>query len=665
MGTLARLPAVECVGQRPADGDDVSGPQPHYYAFLSYSHSDNRLAGWLHRRLEEYRVPHALAGRMTKNGVIPKRLTPIFRDQHDLSAAHDLGEEIEAALASSQYLIVLCSPSAALSRWTNAEIEAFKLTRPEGRVLAAIAAGEPFASDIPGREEEECFPPALRFRHDRPGHPTGMHAEPLAADLRGTRESRRMGFLALVAGMLGIGLDELVHRETRRRRARLAWLTAASISGMVLTSALAVTAIQARDEARQQRRQAQGLAAYAGEDLEGFYRSAYEGTGEALRRSGNDPRRVFDHAQNVFWAAKMARQKGRFREAEVRFREYKHLADQIVALEPEKSAYRREQVYAYTNLGILLLEQRRYREAASTLRQSLRVAEALSAAEQHNYEHNKSRVETIAWLGDAQEAAGNLDDAHATRRRQLHLIGDLARTFPGNIEMRRREIAARRALGRLLASRGDVRSGIGELLNSVAMSDRLRRARSDQSQWLQTDANTRFDLADVQLGADQISEAASTIQSACNLVDRFLEHSEGSVDRRVMPYAMCLMERARLALQKREADEALTLVTQALQGIRISPNSIDRRMLEMRVLAVGSDALQALGRRAQSAAWARQALEAIPGSIELRPTEKAIVAELHLHAGNRATAQELISSLSAMGYRHPLYFAGTKHVRDA
>ena len=60
---------------------------------------------------------------------------------------------------------MLCSPAAAQSRWTNAEIEAFKRARPEGCVLAAIVDGEPFASDMPGREDEECLPagPAVQI----------------------------------------------------------------------------------------------------------------------------------------------------------------------------------------------------------------------------------------------------------------------------------------------------------------------------------------------------------------------------------------------------------------------------------------------------------------------------------------------------------------------
>src|SRR3954463_7789471 len=268
MGKLARLTAEErAPGTADARVRRVPRLRTRYYAFLSYSHKDKELADWLHRELERFRVPNALAGKLTTNGVVPHRLTPIFRDEQDLSAGGELAQEIKAALAASQFLVVLCSPSAARSRWTNAEVEFFKRARPEGCVLAAVAAGEPFASDMPGREEEECFPPALRYKYDRRGHQTPKRAEPLAADFREAGEGRRLAFLKLVAGMLGVGLDELVQREQTRRHRRLAYLAAASLTGMAVTSTLAVTAIQARNEAREQRREAEGLVAFMLGDL--------------------------------------------------------------------------------------------------------------------------------------------------------------------------------------------------------------------------------------------------------------------------------------------------------------------------------------------------------------------------------------------------------------
>src|SRR4051812_27668694 len=267
MGKLAQLSAFERASEEEGRARGVPRLRTRYYAFLSYSHRDKELADWLHRELERFRVPSALAGKLTANGVVPRRLTPIFRDEQDLSAGGELAQEIKAALAASQFLVVLCSPTAAKSRWTNTEIESFKRTRPEGCVLAAVAAGEPFASDIAGREEEECFPPALRYKYDRRGKQTAKRAEPLAADFREAGEGQRLAFLKLVAGMLGVGLDELVQRETTRRHRQMAWLAAASLGGMAVTSTLAGVAIEARDSARDQRREAEGLVEFMLGDL--------------------------------------------------------------------------------------------------------------------------------------------------------------------------------------------------------------------------------------------------------------------------------------------------------------------------------------------------------------------------------------------------------------
>src|SRR4051794_8676483 len=436
MVKLARLPAMnrspEAAAQR------VPRLRTRYYAFLSYSHKDKELAEWLHGELEKFRVPSSLAGKLTANGVVPRRLTPIFRDQHELSASGDLAEDIKAALAASQFLIVLCSATAAKSRWTNQEIESFKRTRPEGCVLAAVVGGEPFASEIPGREEEECFPPALRYKYDRRGHQTSKKAEPLAADFRDSAEGKRLALLKLVAGMLGVGLDELVQRETTRRHRRMAWLAAASLGGMAVTSTLAVLAFQSRNEAREQRREAEGLIGFMLGDLTaklepigkldaldgvgsrvlayyhnqpitelsdsalsqrsqalslmadvatqrgnsdsalGLYREAMAGTAEAVRRKPDDPERLFEHAQNVFYVGEIAYSRGQLDEAAARFMEYKQLADRMVALDPNNMKWRIEVENGLANLGAVRFAQRRYSESAALSEQAVRAIEAVT-----------------------------------------------------------------------------------------------------------------------------------------------------------------------------------------------------------------------------------------------------------------------------------------------
>jgi tetratricopeptide (TPR) repeat protein len=699
------------------------GDSPRYWAFLSYSHRDSATADWLHGELEKYRVPRALVGRETANGPIPASLSPIFRDRHELAASGDLGQTIREALAGSRCLIVLCSPEAAHSRWTNEEIVAFKKAHPGGCVLAAIVEGEPFASEVKGHEGEECFPPALRQRFDSRGRPTGKRAEPIAADLRPTGDGRQLGLLKIVAGMIGVGLDDLVQREQQRRHKRLTYIAATSLAGMTITSGLAVFAFDKRDEARDQRREAEGLVGFMlgdlrdklepigrldaldavgsraleyfekqdktelsdealaqrskaltlmGEiantrgDLDGalrLYQEAFASTAESVRRYPNVPQRLFDHAQNVFWVGYIAYQRGRLNDAARLFREYQRLAGRMVALAPDSKDYRLEVIYANTNLGTVQMEQRRYREAVRTYEASVRAAESLSAADPRSLDHQKNVTNALAWLADAREYTGELEQALATRERQLRLITNLEQANPNDMQLQRDAMTAHRSIGRLLASRGDVAGGVRESLLGVAISERLFQVEPDNTEWLQANVSGRFDLADLQLAAGRSEEAGVTVRSACDIVDRLAERNNSVVDWRSSKRVACLTARARLALRQEAPSEALSLVQEALAAARLSPKPIERSMLMFRSLSLGSAALMDLQRRADSVAWARQALQAIPASIELRPADQAEVAVLQLRVGNRAAAQQLISALAAIGYRHPSFLRDLRLAR--
>jgi len=228
-----------------------------YRAFVSYSHKDEKWADRLHKALETYRVPQYLVGQQTTRGLIPKRLTPIFRDRDELPSATDLGEIIGQALADSASLIVICSPDAARSRWVNEEILEFKRLGGEDRVFSLIVGGEPHASSHPEQDVEECFPEALRFKLSPDGKLSDEPAEPIAADARPGKDGAGNARLKLISGMLGIGLDALRQREQQRRHRRMAAITVASLAGMIITTGLATMAWLARAEAERQAERAE------------------------------------------------------------------------------------------------------------------------------------------------------------------------------------------------------------------------------------------------------------------------------------------------------------------------------------------------------------------------------------------------------------------------
>ena len=712
---------------RPAAADAADGSLPYRYcAYLSYSHRDEAQAKWLHAALEKFTVPRTLVGRKAAHGPIPKSLGPIFRDRQELAASSDLGSDIRQALAGSRFLIVLCSPAAAISRWTNEEIATFKRLHPNGTILAAIIAGEPWASLMPGREAEECFPPALRITFDRRGRPTTRRAEPIAADLREGRDGRRMGMLKVAAGMLGVGLDDLVQRDTQRRQRRLKIIATASLAGMTLTSGLAVFAFDKRDEARDQRREAEGLVGFMLGDLRGKlepigrldaldavgaralkyfesqdkselsdaalsqrskalnllgeiassrgdldgalrrYREAMVGSAEALRRAPNDPQRIFDHAQNVFWVGEVAKQRGQTDRAEASFREYKRLAEQLVAIDPTKPEWQLEAIYADANLGIVLLELRRYAEAAAIFQASLAGIERLSAASPRNPEYRKSLIETLAWLADAREREGRLGDALAERERQLALLAPLIAAAKSDMHNKLQAMVAHRAAGRLLAMRGDLDGGLRHLRQAVGIGDELMRTEPENADWAGSAAGPYLDLGELQLAAGQTEDAGRSARAGCGIASRLVEQDRSVRAWRVDLRTACLRLRVRLALAGGEGQQAGILADQAVELARFEyarDHSIESKL----TLSAG-ELLRAMVASAirdidASHAAYRAALAAWPKGVALTPELTARRVLMLDGLGRREEADAAAAKLEAIGYRQATYLHDRKLVR--
>ena len=197
-----------------------------YFAFISYNYRDRACAEWLQRRLESYRVPRHLAGVAGAPKDLPRRLMPVFRDRDELAASSDLSKQVSDALAESRYLIVLCSPNSAQSRWVNEEVLSFKRCGRAAHIRCVIPDGVDSETWAP----DACFCPALRFLPGEDGELSDRPAaEPLAADLRAGQDGRGDGLLKLVAGILGVGFDALKQRELRRRRKRTAIAAALSV----------------------------------------------------------------------------------------------------------------------------------------------------------------------------------------------------------------------------------------------------------------------------------------------------------------------------------------------------------------------------------------------------------------------------------------------------
>jgi len=721
MSELARMPSA--ARHAPLRARRAS-PHQRYMAFLSYSHDDEKDAAWLEESLETFRVPPRLVGQLTDMGPVPKKLTPIFRDRHELAAAADLGEEIEEAIAGSRFLIVLCSRTAAQSHWINEEIALFKRLHEDDRVLAVILDGEPFASDDPDRAADECFPLALRTRFDSRGRATSQRAEPLAADLREAGDGRRMGLLKTIAGMLGVGLDELAQREAHRRQRRMMMITAASVAGMLATSGLAYTAIQARDEARDQRREAEGLIGFMlgdlrnklepigrldaldgvgaralayyekqnktdmsdaalaqrsraltlmGEiaqlrgDLDGAlarYREARAGTAEMVRRSRNDPQRLFEHAQNAFWVGTIALQRGQIDGAEMAFRDYQRLATRMVAIEPGNPKWRMETQYADANVGIVLYEQRRYPEASRQFQRALTTIEQFAAKQPANASYQQSVAESLAWLADSEKGEGRLDEAIANRQRQVELLSRLMKSGGSDVAYPQRLIPAHKALGMLLASRGETAAGERQMRLAVTYAEQLIPSEPDNMKWVEYAAGARLELANLLLATGRMADASAQTQTACAQANQLIRRDPNVAGWRLLVHS-CLMSRGRLAFAAGSRNEALSLAIQALtvaRSIESTDPSEDRYNAARTELLIG-DIRQRMGQRQPAMAAWQAGLAGLPRSVAEQPSEMSDRALLLQRVGRPKEASSVYAQLDQIGFRHPAYLRARQFIQ--
>ena len=451
--------------------------QRGFSAFVSYSHADKAAAQKLHRRLEGYRLPKHVAAQLAANTSSddPAKLGQIFRDREDLPAAQDLSESVKAALQVSAALIVLCSPAAKASKWVAREIETFRELHPDRPILAALLEGEP----------EEAFPePLLQGR------------EPLAADLRKEGDGPRLGFLKVVAGIAGVPLDALVQRDAQRRMRRVMAVTAGAVTAMLAMAIMTFVAIQSRNEAQFQQKQADGLIGYMltdlREDLKGvgrldvmtsvneramkYYESqgdlsglpaealekrafilhawgeddekrgeldkalvkfqeAHRVTEELLGRYPNDPDRLFAHAQSEFWIGSTYYSVKAKANALTHWERYRALSMELQLAEPNEIRSLQEISYAEGNLCALALDKPVEPERAlQKCTAALTEMQRVQKRTPNDPKANEDLANRFAWLADAWRANGNFKMALANRQEQEELLVELLAENPANFQ---------------------------------------------------------------------------------------------------------------------------------------------------------------------------------------------------------------------------------------
>jgi tetratricopeptide (TPR) repeat protein len=435
-----------------------------YRAYISYSHGDERFAAWLQRRIESYRLPNTVAKTLGY-----RNLSPLFRDRSDLRSGADLSNSLREALAESEALIVVCSNQAAVSRWVDEEIETFRELHGDERIFAIIARDDP----------PDCFPPALL--HDHADHAI----EPIAADARRGFDGSGDARLKTIAALLDIDFDLFKRRDLRRQVQRRTAALAATAAIATITLMLAVTAIDARNEAERRRTQAEGLIGFmlgdlrsrlepigrldvldaVGDEAMEYFAALEEDelTGQARLRSAQALRQIgevrmsqgdlnqafdafsasneqaasllgqaddlaaieFELGQSHFWIGYVHYERHEVDSARRHFETYLRLSESLTERAPDSPKYQTELAYARSNLGTLELAEHHVEVAEQHFRRSAEMHQALLEATPDDPDRKDHLAAAWSWLGAVASESGDVRTAIEWYTREHQLRKDI------------------------------------------------------------------------------------------------------------------------------------------------------------------------------------------------------------------------------------------------
>lgn len=219
------------------------------WAFICYSQPDERWKDWLVKHLTLFRTPRPFPGKMTADGPIPRRIGPIMARSDGGDADNFLSAEDKQTLKESRYLVVVCSPGAAVSRWVDEAVRTFKSLGREHRTLCLIVRGEPYASSRLDPIGEECLPRAIKYAVDAEGQITDTPTAPAAADARPGKDGRRNAFLKLTAGLLRIDFGELKQRDHDRGQIQMTGALAGALLLLIFFAAFSTYSFIRANEA--------------------------------------------------------------------------------------------------------------------------------------------------------------------------------------------------------------------------------------------------------------------------------------------------------------------------------------------------------------------------------------------------------------------------------
>jgi tetratricopeptide (TPR) repeat protein len=426
-------------------------------------------------------------------------------------------------------VLVLCLTVSASRAAVNEEVRLFRSRHPDRPVIPVIIDGTP----------PNNFPPALRYELGADGTITDHPVTVLGPDLRDSGDGKSLGLAKVIAGLIGIGTDEVFRRAERARKRRNRFWGA--LAGVFLVLALAASA-----SALYAWQQLQTNEAFLNATLERATEIIDEAVAQAEKY--NVPRAatlaLLTKAEGLFDdIAQYGRPTPelRYRKAWmlIQFaRNYEILGDTakrfaraneayrllagLAAEKPNEGAYQRDLAAAYHEVGNVQVAQGKLSEARQAYGDSLAIAERLAKADPGNAGWQHDLSVSYNRVGDVLLTQGKLSEALQAHSDTLAIAERLAKAEPGNAGWQRDLSISYEKVGEVLVAQGKLSEALQAYRTSLAITERLAKANPDNAGWQHDLAASHAKLASMHLQLGEAPEVLIELRKGREIMARLV-----------------------------------------------------------------------------------------------------------------------------------------------
>jgi len=387
------------------------------------------------------------------------------------------------------------------------------------------------------------------------------------------------------------------------------------------------------------------------------FQQAADTTSQLLKAHPNDPQRIFDQSQSEFWVGYTQWYRGHLHEAEAAFQRYLDMAKRMNKVKPGDHSWQLEDVFAKTNVGIVLTELGRADEALPLLTDAR--AEIAQLARTHP-EDAEREGNTIGWSVIAYAALGRDEDAiradgdkiaaalrapDAERNRDVQFL----------VANAHHEIAGwQRNLGRIDEALASARRAMGELqaLNARDPTNTENITEIVGSQVL---------LADLLAQVGDREAARAQLQGARTRLAALMARPIPKRAWRLAYSAVVAELQGRLADSEIEGQAATAALAAFMADVRLyeSQGGVVPQQDTIKIATAGVTQGDLLARAGEgeraSEAWQAAAERIRPIAEHLNPSAMTQLGQLDFRLGKIQDARAWAEKVLGTTYRHPAF----------